>query len=282
MFAFFIKEIRQLRRNTVFWGVLLVQLMIDSLIVGLRCKNFLTANSCTDYYHTIGFLMSFVIAINLAARWGAEKNDDALNPFVTTPLPPARVVAEKYLATFPAVLIPLAMAQIFVAFTVSDANSAYQFACLLPADAAVLAVSMALLLTVSSVSGKNAVLGSVLPGVFILITMLSVRTSMMPRMFFERDHGIAIFYVLYTLLPIILLFALTTAAVSAPGSDRMIPVRAALLVTLAAYLIVIRIHAAIDAADFDPKFVVGFVCAAGAFLSLTAAVAERREQSGLK
>ena len=35
MFTFFLKEIRQLRRDPVFWGTLIVQLVLCALIIAL-------------------------------------------------------------------------------------------------------------------------------------------------------------------------------------------------------------------------------------------------------
>ena len=274
MFTFFIKELRQLRRDMVFWGALSIQIVLSMLVVIAATRSGLSG---LNYYTSIGFLASFVAAIAMSIRWNNDLCDDALNPLITTPLSPTAVVAGKYLATFVAVLIPLAVTQIFIVSTAAGGLE-YYFCGLLPLDAATLLTSAALFTASASQSKRRGTVGTVLPAIFLLLILTNIRNLVfMPLAVTDSSH--AVFIAVLILLIIPLLFALTTAAVSAPGSDRAIPVRIAMLLTMAAYVIVIRVEGSLLSSSLALSDLCTVVCMIGAVISAVAAVTERRTQS---
>lgn len=287
MFTFFLKEIRQLRRDMVFWGTLIVQLVLCALIIALGklSKGDFEGKYFSHGYDTLGVMAGMIVAIAMSMRWHGDMNDDALNPVVTTPLPPVRIAAGKYLATWIAVLIPLAVAYIFITATVpGDLFDPYlEFR--LPMNAAILVTSSAFLLTVSPARIKSGFVCSVLPGIFLLFILTSVwlpRSFMMMALKYSWNTCPAMICTMVRiLLPIPLLFALTVAAISAPSSDRAIPVRITLLATLAAYLLVYWLENRNLAGWSSHKLAhhAAWLCRTGAMLSCLAAVAERGAQS---
>ena len=279
MFIYFTKEIRQLRRNLVFWIVLAVQIMLSFAIMYLMYKYLESEDLYSPFYRALGILTAFLIAINSGMRWCAEKSDDALNPFVTTPLSPVRVVAEKYLVSAIVVLLPLVIAQIFAASTAPKELTQYLWLYLFPTDMAAMLLSAALILTIASACGKHGILGSVLPGVLLLLVMVLAKQPMGGFRAFSADGNVTIFTMLYTLLPIMLLFALTNAAVSPASSDRMIPARFALLLTLTANAVVVMVQNRNDLLAKDVIFIIAAICRTGAIYSVIAAIAERHAQS---
>ena len=286
MFTFFLKEIRQLRRDPVFWGTLGVQIMLGALIIAIKKLSEAGGEGAffSHGYDNLGILAAMIVAIAMSTRWHNEMNDDALNPVVTTPLAPWEIVAGKYLATLLAVLIPLAVAQIFIASTIPHSLFDLYLKFRLPMNMAILATVSAVLLTVSPVRCKSAFVCSVLPGMFLLFVLISFWLPQLILMAVAeganevtRCPGM-IYLVLKILLPIPLLFALTIAAISAVSSDRAIPVRIMLLFTLAGYLGVFCFETReFTSLEFAHK--AAELCGCGAFLSALAAVAERRAQS---
>jgi len=278
MFIYFVKEFRQLRRNLAFWIVLAVQVMLSFAIMYLMHKYLKSEDLYSPFYRTLGILTAFLVAINMGMRWCAEKGDDALNPFVTTPLPPVQVVAEKYLATVIVVLLPLMIAQIFAASTAPKEITRYLWLYLFPTDISALLLSAAVILTIASACGKHGVLGAVLPGVLLLLVTVLAKQPMGGFEAFSADGKVTIFTMLYMLLPIILLFALTNAAASPASSDRMIPARFALLLTLTAIAVVVMVQNR-DLRSKDMIGIIAGICRTGAVYSIIAAVAERHAQS---
>ena len=113
MFTVFIKEMRQLRREPVVWSAIGAQLVFG-LIALIRI--FYLPNSefrsVTETF--IGFVIicgaaaALLIIGLMAARWSRELKDEFMNSSRTTPLSPFAVVAGKFLATWCALLIPVA------------------------------------------------------------------------------------------------------------------------------------------------------------------------------
>ena len=293
MFTFFLKEIRQLRRDMVFWGTLIVQIMLCALVIAfLKFQQHLMGNATlpqsegaffSHTYDSIGLMAAMIVLIAMAMRWHNDMNDDALNPVVTTPLPPSAVVAGKYLATWIAVLAPLAVSQVFILSTIPKDLFDLYIKFRLPMNVAVMAAVSAALLTVSPLRCKSGFLCAILPGMVLLLLMMLVwmPESLMKLMFADRKTAQfpqLAYTMLKVLLPVPMMFALTIAAVSAPSSDRAIPVRLTLLGTLAAYLIVFCFE--------NPGFTsrqlaekAAGLCGAGACFAVVASVAERRAQS---
>ena len=293
MFTFFLKEIRQLRRDLVFWGTLIIQVMLSVLVIAfLKFQQHLMGEAMPQQsegaffshtYDSIGLMAAVIVLIAMAMRWHNDMNDDALNPVVTTPLPPSAMVAGKYLATWIAVLAPLAIAQVFILSTIPKDLFDLYIKFRLPMNVAVLAAASAALLTVSPLRCKSGFLCAILPGmVLLLVLMLGWMPESVLKMI-AADRKTAQFSqlaysMLKILLPVPIMFSLTIAAISAPSSDRAIPVRITLLLTLAAYLIVFCFE--------NPGFTsrqlaerAAGLCGAGACFAVVASVAERRAQS---
>lgn len=281
MFTFFLKEVRQLRRDMVFWGAQAIQIAFSTLIIMMsfyRQKDFDQKMLYTPWFATLGFAAAFAIALTMASRWNGEMNDDALNPIITTPIPPWMVVAGKYLATFIAVLLPVAIAQIFVGFTIPDEMSEVHFSCWLPTDAVSLLFSAAALLVFASIAGKHSILGVILPGVAMIIFTLSSRNVSLAdnRMIFALPDGMEklAYDWARTLLRLPMCFAITTAAISARSSDRAIPVRIVLVLTLAAYALI----SYCENPDIEDTYIAEYLMS-GAVFSIFAALAQRRAQT---
>lgn len=281
MFTFFLKEIRQLRRDMVFCGALIVQVALSTLIILLlfyQQKDLDEKILYTPWFATLGFAGAFAIAIAMASRWNSEISDDALNPIITTPIPAGMVAAGKYLATFIAVLLPVAIAQIFVGFTIPKAISDIHFSCFMPTDAVLILLSAATLLVCASIAGKHSILGVIMPGVVMIIFMLSYRSASLEinQTVFDQPDGMKTLG--YTWARLLLLlpmcFAITAAAISPRSSDRAIPVRIVLVITLAAYMISNYIE---DSSA--PKTYIYIYLLAGAVFSIVAALAQRRAQT---
>ena len=240
MFTFFLKEIRQLRRDPVFWGALIVEcILCGSWLIWLKLYHASGEGVFfTHGYDNLGILAGVAVAIAMSMRWHGEMNDDALNPVVTTPIPPVMIAAGKYLATFLAVLIPLLAAQFFIGATVPkdwfDLYMKYR----LPTNAAILMTASAFLLTVSPLRCKSGFLCSVLPGMLVIFFLVS---TWLPQSHLVRAAArgetqcpAMLYALVQILLPITLLFAMTVAAISPKSSDRAVPVRFTLLFMLAA------------------------------------------------
>ena len=282
MFTFFLKEVRQLRRDTFFWGALGFQIMLSMLIVLVNLyeqRSLPVKMLYSPWFATLGFAAAFAIAIMTASRWNSEMNDDAMNPIVTTPLPPVMVVAGKYLATIVAILLPLAVAQIFVGFTIRPQLAKVHFACMLPTDAALVLLSAAILLVCASIFGKHNIIGVLIPGIIMILFMMSLREGlheMNAPVLTEADGVKTILCGLVEIvLPIPLLFAITTAAVSVPSSDRAIPVRIVLVFTIAAYILCNYL----EAPDRYERFQTAIYLLGGAVFSILAALAQRSAQT---
>ena len=273
MFTFFFREMRRLRRDMVYWGALTIQVILSMLVVIATAPSGLSG---LNYYNTIGFLASFIAAMLISGHWNNDLSDDALNPLITTPLSPVSIVAGEYLAAMVAVLIPLAIAQIFIVST--DTGDQYYFCGLLPLDAATLLTSAALFTASASQSKKRGAVGAVLPAIFLLFILINVRTQVFFIPQTVNDSSQALFIAVLILMIIPLLLAVAIAAVSAPGSDRAIPVRIAMLLTMAAYIIVIYAEGSLLSSQTLWDFSAA-ICLIGAVISIFAAVAERRTQS---
>ena len=271
MFIYLVKELRQLRRDAVFYGTLVLQLGLNVLALKLYDGSSMTARA--ELCNLIWLPAAVIIAITMAARWGEELNDDALNPMVTTPLSPVSVVAGKFMATFIAVAIPAAVAQVFNLCTLPAESFGLFFGRILPMDAALALSGSALLLAFVSAFKKSG--SAVLSGVFLLLMLFIMRGRTLME-FTSEDN---LLEVIKMLLPIPPLFALAVAAVSPAGSDRAVPVRIVMLCTLAAGTLIGMLNSyeacgnAVWAGNARDSLLIG------AFLSVVAAAVERRAQS---
>lgn len=276
MFIYLVKELRQLRRDSVFYGTLVLQLGLNALVLALNKDD---STAAAEICNLIWLAAAVIIAVTMASRWREELNDDALNPMVTTPLSPVSVVAGKFLATFIAVLIPAAVAQVFNFCALPAENLGRFFGRMLPIDAASVLTASALILAFVSVFKKRG--AAVLPGMFVLFALLSLHPAMMV-VAARADQGIGTYPNIWAemfklLLPIPFLFSLTVAAVSPAASDRAVPVRIVFLCSLAAYTVIETLPDSFSTTKLMNN--VSGNLYAGAFFTAVAAAVERRAQS---
>lgn len=275
MATYFLKELRQLRREVTFFGALGLQLVLSILLLFGHSVNAagIRSDAAALLCAIIGFAAAVVIATALAARWGSELDDDALNPMVTTPLAPTAVVAGKFLATFLAVVVPPAIAQIFIVCALPPEDFGMFFGHLLPACMTMLLTATGLILAAATGKRRNA---SIATGVLALLLIMPMVLSFWGKQ--EIPYADTVFIILRVLLPLPLIFTITVAAVSPAGSDRVIPVRIVMLLTLAAYAVT-NAFASPDSFGKALTWEIRDILFAGALCSAAAAALERRAQS---
>ena len=192
---------------------------------------------------------------------------------VTTPLSPSAVVAGKFLATFIAVVIPPAIAQIFILCALPQELFGLVFGHLLPAGLAMLLTATGVILAAATGKKRGAAIST---GALVLVLIMIMIVHFWEKQ--EIPRADTVFFVLEVLLPLPFVFTIAVAAVSPAGSDRMIPVRIVMLLTLAAYAITGALKSP-DSFGEALTWEIRDLLFTGACLSVIAAALERRAQS---
>ena len=279
MLSVFIKEMRQLRRNVPVWSVLALQVIVG-LVMLIRIAILHIAGDSTEttVFGAINFLAGVVsigtVIGTAAARWVRERGDDFLNPGRTTPLSPFAITAGKFLATWCALLIPLAVMQLFMLFPGPTLPPGYWKSGVPLILLYVFSIASLVLAATSAgrrkVSHGAGVSIAVLAVVFLLPSAIGFASALFERVCANEE----VYPQLRFFWPVIMLsFMLAAAAVAPPRSDRMLPVRIAVL----ASVLILTWMPPVDRGTVSQQCVLWLLVAAK--FTTVSALLERRRQS---
>ena len=280
MFTVFLKEMRQLRRDRTVIGVLIAQIVLSLLMILAERGTGTPSDSIFSVLNTLGGIATFVIVSAMALRWNRELHSDSLNPCRTTPIPAPQLAAGKLLATFAGAAVPLAFTLIAQCLHAERPPAAYweQLPLVLVIWLVGISVMLAFASMRSSAAGNG---GNILIIVPLFMTMAAAAgVTEIP----DSDSALGLLrFVVTGIFAILLAFAMMTAALAAPRSDRALPIRLVLTLGVLALPWILampdRGRSETSFAAMVIKFYFIDLAMPVAFLSLCAAAIERRRQS---
>ena len=280
MFTVFLKEMRQCRRDRAAIGALVAQVALSLLVLAVRASAGSALAESPVFgsgpIQLFGTITASVIAAAMAQRWSRELNSDSLNPARTTPIPAPQLTAGKFLATFAATLVPLAITLLFLPLCESLPASFWRDQ--LPLTILAWGIGVSAMLVVASMRFSANTGGSILI-VLPLVLIISV-TAALPHGGTARLEIFCCF--VSGAFAILLAFAMMTAMLSAPRSDRAFPIRIVLTAAAAILPWILALPSYRKYGTFSLPSTMNLVaCLAApiAFFTVFAAALERRHQS---
>ena len=273
MLTIFIKEMRQLRRDYIVPVVMIALQVVVGAFLLVRMWSEPFDISMFYFFLVSGNVLaitsaSLIIGI-MTGRWSRELKDDFLNPCRTTPLNPHSIVAGKFLATWCALLVPVAVMLILFAFRARNLPDNYWtydlpmlILLLLSVSAFMLAGSSSRFNIEHSATNRLSVINTIAAVFFMSFVFLNLRRWHVE--WIAAAHAVPII--------IVLSFLFTVAGASPVHADRMLPVRIAVLLIA---LIMPWTAPIMDEPGWD--YVIWL--SAAAIFSVLSASQERRRQS---
>lgn len=278
MFTVILKETRQFRRSRTVVGILIAQTILSLLIIVAERSAGTPLHGIFSAHNTLGSIAAFVIVSSMALRWSRELHSDSLNPCRTTPIPAPLLAAGKLLATFAAAGVPLALTLIAQQLQLEAPPAAYWNQLLLTVVIWMIAITV--MLVVASVRSSAAGGGSNILVILPLFIGVSAVGNITGNPYSDQE---ILRFVVAGGFAILLAFAMMTAALSAPRSDRAFPIRLVLMFGVLALPWVLALpdrgQSKSSFAEMVIKFYFIDLAMPIAFLSLCAAAMERRRQS---
>ena len=278
MFTVFLKEMRQLRRDRTVLGVLIAQVVLSLLMIVAERAAGTPSASIFGVLNTLGSIAAFVVVSSMALRWSRELHSDSLNPCRTTPIPAPQLAAGKVLATFAGAAIPLALMLIAQLLHVDRPPAIFWNE--LPLILVIWMVTISAILALASMRSSSAGNG----GSFLIILPLFIGVSALGPLTISPRSGLEILrFVVAGGFAILFAFAMMTAALAAPRSDRAFPIRIVLTFAVLALPWILALpdrgQSKSSFVEMVTKFYFIDLAMPIAFLSLCAAAIERRRQS---